>query len=65
MAIASNGRTSVNEVAKPFTTEERPSLAASQPASARDGIREIRTTHLSIVKGRSSGRQISVGKDGL
>jgi len=37
MAIASNGRTSVNEVAKPFTTEERPSLAASQPASARDG----------------------------
>ena len=37
MAIASNGRTSVNEVAKPFTTEEKPSLAASQPASARDG----------------------------
>jgi len=37
MAIASNGRTSVNEVAKPFTTEERPWLAASQPASARDG----------------------------
>jgi hypothetical protein len=36
MAIASNGRTS-DEVAKPFTTEERPSLAASQPASARDG----------------------------
>ena len=37
MAIASNGRTSVNEVAKPFTTEERPSLVALQPVVARDG----------------------------
>ena len=31
----------------------------------RGVVREIRTTHLSIVKGRSRGRQISVGKDGL
>ena len=36
-AIAFNGRTSVNGVAKPFATEERPSLAASRPANARDG----------------------------
>jgi hypothetical protein len=37
VAILSNGHTAVNETAKPFTTEERPSLAASQPAVARDG----------------------------
>jgi uncharacterized protein YlzI (FlbEa/FlbD family) len=35
MVIVSNCRTAVNEAAKPFTTEERPSFAASQPAIAR------------------------------
>ena len=50
MAIASNGRTSVNEVAKPFTTEERPSLAASQPASARDGTTGRTTTWIKLTE---------------
>jgi uncharacterized protein YlzI (FlbEa/FlbD family) len=37
VAIVSNGHTAANETAKPFTTEDRPSLAALQLAPARGG----------------------------
>jgi len=49
VAIVSNGRTGVNEAAKPFNTE-KPSFAASQPAMARYGTTGRMTTWIKLTE---------------